>query len=72
MDLSIFNSVVDGYSIVFVPIPRNKHYRCVVDLLSQAGLIVEVVELSKKMPIKPDNVICTNLFRVIWLDQKLL
>ncbi|PWA93230.1 Meiotic recombination, Spo11 [Artemisia annua] len=49
------NNVVDGYSIV----PRNEH--CMVDLLSQAGLIEEVVEFSKKMPVKPDNVICTNL-----------
>ncbi|KAK1416139.1 hypothetical protein QVD17_31927 [Tagetes erecta] len=52
-----FNSMVDEYSII----PKIEHYGCMVDLLSRAGLIEEAVEFVNKMPIKPDNVIWTNL-----------
>ncbi|KAI3817197.1 hypothetical protein L1987_10986 [Smallanthus sonchifolius] len=52
-----FNSMVDEYSII----PQIEHYGCMVDLLSRAGLIEEAVEFVNKMPIKPDNVIWTNL-----------
>nr|GEV32127.1 pentatricopeptide repeat-containing protein At3g29230 [Tanacetum cinerariifolium] len=52
-----FNSMLDEYSIV----PQIEHYGCMVDLLSRAGLIVEAVEFVKQMPVKPDNVIWTNL-----------
>ncbi|XP_071689982.1 pentatricopeptide repeat-containing protein At2g20540 isoform X2 [Rutidosis leptorrhynchoides] len=52
-----FNSMLNEYSIT----PQIEHYGCMVDLLSRAGLIEEAVEFVTKMPIKPDNVIWTNL-----------
>ncbi|XP_076924336.1 pentatricopeptide repeat-containing protein At3g29230-like [Bidens hawaiensis] len=52
-----FNSMVDEYSII----PKIEHYGCMVDLLSRAGLIEEAVEFVNNMPMKPDNVIWTNL-----------
>lgn len=52
-----FYSMLDEYSIM----PQIEHYGCMVDLLSRAGLIEEAVEFIKKMPIKPDNIIWTNL-----------
>nr|XP_043612787.1 pentatricopeptide repeat-containing protein At3g29230 isoform X2 [Erigeron canadensis] len=55
--LKYFNSMVDGYLIT----PKIEHYGCIVDLLSRAGLVEEAVEFVEKMPMKPDNVIWTNL-----------
>lgn len=52
-----FYSMVDEYSIM----PQMEHYGCMVDLLARAGFIEEAVEFVKKMPVKADNVIWTNL-----------
>ncbi|GJY16633.1 pentatricopeptide repeat-containing protein [Tanacetum coccineum] len=56
-EFTYFNSMLDEYSIE----PQIEHYGCMVDLLSRAGLIEEAVECVNKMPLKPDNVIWTNL-----------
>ncbi|KAF6158974.1 hypothetical protein GIB67_042055 [Kingdonia uniflora] len=35
--------------------PRLEHYACLVNLIRQAGELVEAYELIKNMPIKPDS-----------------
>jgi len=52
-----FQSMVDNYSIV----PQIEHYGCMVDLLGRAGLIDQVVDFVRKMPMKPDAVIWAAL-----------
>ncbi|RDX62478.1 Pentatricopeptide repeat-containing protein, partial [Mucuna pruriens] len=52
-----FQSMVDDYSIV----PWIEHYGCMVDLLGRAGLIDQAVDFVRKMPMKPDAVIWTQL-----------
>ncbi|CAI9086972.1 OLC1v1020917C1 [Oldenlandia corymbosa var. corymbosa] len=37
--------------------PTLKHYTCLVDLLSRAGLLQEAYKVISKMPMKPDSVI---------------
>ncbi|KNA03358.1 hypothetical protein SOVF_210000 [Spinacia oleracea] len=36
--------------------PTASHYSCMVDLLGRAGLLQEVQDFVKKMPIEPDNI----------------
>ncbi|KAJ6823948.1 pentatricopeptide repeat-containing protein-like [Iris pallida] len=45
-----FKAMIHNYNIE----PNIKHYGCVVDLLSRAGLLREAEELIKSMPMAPD------------------
>ncbi|ESQ50606.1 hypothetical protein EUTSA_v10022616mg [Eutrema salsugineum] len=49
----IYRSMIDDYSIV----SNIKHYGCMVDLLSKAGLIHEALELIESMEFEPNVVI---------------
>ncbi|CAI9296772.1 unnamed protein product [Lactuca saligna] len=62
-----FNSMINDYLIV----PQMEHYGCMVDLLARAGLIDEAMEFITKMPLKPDNVIWTNLLSASRIYKKI-
>ena len=48
-----FDRMVQMYGLK----PRLEHYGCMVDMLGRAGFLEEAVEMVKKMPMKPDDVI---------------
>ncbi|KAF5195916.1 Pentatricopeptide repeat-containing protein [Thalictrum thalictroides] len=52
-----FSLMTDIYRIE----PNIKHYGCMVDVLSRAGLLQEAEELITKMPVKPDAIIWGSL-----------
>ncbi|XP_042516530.1 pentatricopeptide repeat-containing protein At3g12770-like isoform X1 [Macadamia integrifolia] len=41
--------------------PREKHYACLVDLLSRAGCLEEAEDLVKQMPFEPGNLVLQSL-----------
>ncbi|CAL9775788.1 unnamed protein product [Musa acuminata subsp. burmannicoides] len=48
--IEIFNSMERAYKIV----PEQKHYGCMVDLLSRAGLLARAYDFIIRMPMKPN------------------
>lgn len=52
-----FDSVVNDYRIA----PKMEHYGCMVDLLSRAGLVEEVLEFINTMPVAPNPTIWRTL-----------
>ncbi|ONK61134.1 uncharacterized protein A4U43_C08F26590 [Asparagus officinalis] len=60
-----FDIMVKGYGLR----PRLEHYGCLVDMLGRAGRIEEAVEIVKKMPVKPDDVIYKALLSACMLHE---
>ncbi|KAF8406993.1 hypothetical protein HHK36_006114 [Tetracentron sinense] len=61
-----FNSMSSLYGIT----PSIKHYGCVVDLLSRAGLLEEASDFIEKMPIEPNPVIWGSLLSACHVHRK--
>ncbi|KAL6181238.1 hypothetical protein ACLB2K_047893 [Fragaria x ananassa] len=59
VDLGVqyFDTMAPEYQVEAKP----EHYKCMVDLLSRAGKLVEAVELIKKMPFEPHSAIFGTL-----------
>ncbi|KAI6706743.1 hypothetical protein NL676_009705 [Syzygium grande] len=51
--------------------PTIKHYGCVVDLLSRAGLLIEAYDLIKNMPMKPNDIVWRSLLSACKVHQNL-
>ncbi|XP_027127589.1 pentatricopeptide repeat-containing protein At1g71420 [Coffea arabica] len=55
--VEIFDTMSNSYGVV----PQLDHYACMVDILGQAGHLVQAVKLVREMPMQPDYVVWSAL-----------
>ncbi|ESW06411.1 hypothetical protein PHAVU_010G045800 [Phaseolus vulgaris] len=63
----LFHKMVHEFGVV----PKVEHYGCMVDLLGRAGMLDEVNELIKNMPMRPNMVVFGSLLSACKLHKNL-
>ncbi|CAL1394714.1 unnamed protein product [Linum trigynum] len=60
---SMFKSIIKNGHEGHTSSPTIEHYGCMVDVLGRAGLLMEAIDLIKRMPVEPNAIIWGSLLK---------